>query len=1184
MPTWQIFSDAGNTYRWVSYGQASMNSVEAQSHKTLINCENPTSRLPSIEDLLIQGSSKLLPNCGAMYDEKAPLFRTGSGKSVEVKQSSITKAMSVLNEGDVSDTGSLRVLQNCCNVHVEKSSMFRTGSGKPVEVKQASVLKALSVLGEDDVTDRGCSKILQDFGGVHDEKSAMFRTGSGKSVEVKQSSIMKALTVLGTDDVTSRGQMCATTSGRGFSNSLFQTASGKTVNLSPASLVRAEALLGLEESSVQKIADKSNGWENSSNQKKGGRRHINATVASRPISEYPVSGQTDVYAMGCESRELLPDFLASEMLKSTGKPPPIKFQTAGGKSISISDNAMQRAKSLLGDSEFGNSSNKGGADGQFHSPLKENRLSGTSFNQENAIFASRLEHIPAKRKSNSKSFFPPKAPIFKENKGSTAIEAFVSAQTIGPRTNPLGRSSCGPLVDISNSIGTAYADQNKIPHEKRRFGKLSSVSPFKKPRNSRFSTPLTSNISLLPYGTTTLTSREPCSKEKIFARYPFQVARATVKDFFGGPPHQTYQSKHISPEVKCMNGETAEIYTFHEASHLDGIGADAFRHMLAQSGVSMQYATREWVANHYKWIVWKLACYERGYPAKTIGKYLTVSNVLEELKYRYEREVNHAHRSALKRILEGDASPASMVVLCISAIRSNLDDRLDLEPAVAIYEDTNKLSGAKMADNSKVAKIELTDGWYAIDAILDVPLSKQLVAKKLFIGQKLRIWRAGLCGWVAPTSPLESSRTVSLQLNMNGTYRAHWADKLGLCRGPATPLAFSCIKSDGGVVPKTLVGITRIYPILYKESLADGGSLVRSERMERKIQQVYNQKRSTIAEGLVSEFQKDVSSFSSKNENDSHEGAELLKILEKSAEPELVMAELSTNQLTSFANYQAKQAEIRQSDMEKKIEKALKEAGLSERHVKPFMRVRVVGLTSNHSPRKNCHREGLITIWNPTEKQQLELVEGHAYTVAGLIPLNSDSETIYLHARGSTTTWQTLPSSAIASFDPFFTPRKPVFLSNMGELPLASEFDIAALVVYVGDVYLSGHHKKQWVFVTDGSIAVSELESKDVSNCLLAISICTPTADNDSFAPISSTLAGSTIGFINLVKRAHDPMNHLWVAEATDNSTYSFRYDIPGYYHLKEVAGSACKWAKMSSLAIQKLKEKILFIVGNGKS
>lgn len=42
-----------------------------------------------------------------------------------------------------------------------------------------------------------------------------------------------------------------------------------------------------------------------------------------------------------------------------------------------------------------------------------------------------------------------------------------------------------------------------------------------------------------------------------------------------------------------------------------------------------------WVSNHYKWIVWKLASYERCYPAKFSGTLLTVSNVLEELKYRY---------------------------------------------------------------------------------------------------------------------------------------------------------------------------------------------------------------------------------------------------------------------------------------------------------------------------------------------------------------------------------------------------------------------------------------------------------------------------------------------------------------------------------------------------------------------
>lgn len=53
--------------------------------------------------------------------------------------------------------------------------------------------------------------------------------------------------------------------------------------------------------------------------------------------------------------------------------------------------------------------------------------------------------------------------------------------------------------------------------------------------------------------------------------------------------------------------------------------------------------------------------------------------------------------------------------------------------------------------------------------------------------------------------------------------------------------------------------------------------------------------------------------------------------------------------------------------MEKAVKKALQDAGLAERDVTPFMRVRVVGLTTYQD--KCFPKEGLITIWNPTEKQ-----------------------------------------------------------------------------------------------------------------------------------------------------------------------------------------------------------------------
>ena len=67
---------------------------------------------------------------------------------------------------------------------------------------------------------------------------------------------------------------------------------------------------------------------------------------------------------------------------------------------------------------------------------------------------------------------------------------------------------------------------------------------------------------------------------------------------------------------------------------------------------------------------------------------------------RYEREVNHGHRSAIKRILEGDASPSTMLVVCISAIRSNCESTIEASNVVL-----------DEAENRSAAKVELTDGW-----------------------------------------------------------------------------------------------------------------------------------------------------------------------------------------------------------------------------------------------------------------------------------------------------------------------------------------------------------------------------------------------------------------------------------------------------------------------------------------
>jgi len=79
---------------------------------------------------------------------------------------------------------------------------------------------------------------------------------------------------------------------------------------------------------------------------------------------------------------------------------------------------------------------------------------------------------------------------------------------------------------------------------------------------------------------------------------------------------------------------------------------------------------------------------------------------------RYEREVNYGHRSAIKKILDGDASPASMMVLCISSVYSHSAPEINkLNETTDAVEDNKKISSVDGAESNHATKIELTDGW-----------------------------------------------------------------------------------------------------------------------------------------------------------------------------------------------------------------------------------------------------------------------------------------------------------------------------------------------------------------------------------------------------------------------------------------------------------------------------------------
>lgn len=87
------------------------------------------------------------------------------------------------------------------------------------------------------------------------------------------------------------------------------------------------------------------------------------------------------------------------------------------------------------------------------------------------------------------------------------------------------------------------------------------------------------------------------------------------------------------------------------------------------------------------------------------------------LDVRYEREVNYGHRSAIKKILDGDASPSSMMVLCISAIRCSETNICKMDDMTGPNADKNKLTSSITVESNRNMRIELTDGWL-VDAFV----------------------------------------------------------------------------------------------------------------------------------------------------------------------------------------------------------------------------------------------------------------------------------------------------------------------------------------------------------------------------------------------------------------------------------------------------------------------------------
>eukprot|EP00898_Chlorokybus_atmophyticus_P001304 jgi/Chlat1/2174/Chrsp17S02749 len=687
--------------------------------------------------------------------------------------------------------------------------------------------------------------------------------------------------------------------------------------------------------------------------------------------------------------------------------------------------------------------------------------------------------------------------------------------------------------------------------------------------------------------------------------YASRAKRIPLVEFFEhAPQDSTLQACCDDKQIHLPAGSPLVNLRVKDSSGLQLRSAD-FREMLLAAGVDKNAASEHWVQNHFQWIVWKLASYEQSFPQYR-GHCLTPSRVLDQLKYRYEREVHQGQRSVLTKMMEKDFPAAAPMVLCVSHITdlgsldsspTGVNTKDDHESAVRGAKALEATAGQrdKVASTAKPAVIEVTDGWYSLNAELDAPLSTYLRNGKLCIGQKLQICNAVLLNSTEGLPPLEGCKTIYLRLHANSTRRAHWALKLGHGR-QYFPIALRTAVAGGGMVPLTAIVVSRAYPLVYKERLPNGiGSIDRSARAEEHASRKFYARKAQLVEAVMQQHHLEMAKQAPAQQLKMDSGVALYEAAITAADQATFMAELTASQHEELSAYMREHEEEQRQLLQDRLQEALEEANLTERNVSPFLRLRVHGLVrttdlqaeqDNDDDTMLLSRggEALITVWRPSPEQVEQLQEGRAFWVRSLVasnwndthPSSLTGVTPVVHLNTCRqTSWTTVNATALNQFRFWQESRVATRVCELQGMPIGREFDIVAWVLHVGEQTTYGERSQQWVFLADDSCDGGDVDPDAGGEVdLLAVELNAPV---DAFTPLEASCQGTLLAFGNLMYRCRDSSRGMQNAAVMDVTGITA---FPKAQHLASSAAHLKPWAAAQYAELLGMRKRVLRALG----
>ncbi|KAL0951607.1 hypothetical protein HGRIS_008287 [Hohenbuehelia grisea] len=300
-------------------------------------------------------------------------------------------------------------------------------------------------------------------------------------------------------------------------------------------------------------------------------------------------------------------------------------------------------------------------------------------------------------------------------------------------------------------------------------------------------------------------------------------------------------------DLARMTPTNAIFYSFHTASNTlneevvqatpVSLGPAQALEELHRHGCDL--ATQPWVDNHWCLILWKLAGMVTLDP-KTEGdpsaRRWCWKEVIRQLLYRYERELNGSSRPPLRLISTQDAPSTCPMVLCISNIT---------------WTDVPQEDGTSIPH----PELEVTDGWYRLRAQVDESLARAVRRGIIRVGRKIAVAGARLeSERKDPMEILEAYNIVKLIIPGNSSHLAAWHSKLGFQSGPYISTLHS-LSPDGGLVTAMDLVIVKAYPVAFIEFIEDeDGNQIREGPHSEKDEEISTEKWSRRREAEASKL------------------------------------------------------------------------------------------------------------------------------------------------------------------------------------------------------------------------------------------------------------------------------------------------------------------------------------------